>query len=78
MFDISADFHRSVKNVIHVKITQIVAGNDATANGMCTLLDADAVKVGTGPRSFCTTRMVASVGMPQLTAIWENMANKHH
>ena len=51
--------------------TQIVAGNIATAEGALALIDAgaDAVKVGIGPGSICTTRMVAGVGMPQLTAI---------
>jgi IMP dehydrogenase len=51
--------------------TQIVAGNIATAEGAEALMDAgaDAVKVGIGPGSICTTRMVAGVGVPQLTAI---------
>ena len=50
---------------------QIVAGNVATAEATRSLIDAgaDAVKVGIGPGSICTTRMVAGVGMPQLTAI---------
>ncbi|MEL6169439.1 MAG: IMP dehydrogenase [Pseudomonadota bacterium] len=50
---------------------QIVAGNVATAEGTRALIDAgaDAVKVGIGPGSICTTRMVAGVGVPQLTAI---------
>jgi len=51
--------------------TQIVAGNVATAEGARALIDAgaDAVKVGIGPGSICTTRVVAGVGVPQLTAI---------
>ncbi len=51
--------------------TQIVAGNIATAEGAEALIDAgaDAVKVGIGPGSICTTRMVAGVGVPQLTAV---------
>jgi len=51
--------------------TQIVAGNIATAGGAQALIDAgaDAVKVGIGPGSICTTRIVAGVGVPQLTAI---------
>ena len=51
--------------------TQIVAGNVATADGAKALMDAgaDAVKVGIGPGSICTTRIVAGVGMPQLTAV---------
>ena len=51
--------------------TQIVAGNVATAAATATLINsgADAIKVGIGPGSICTTRMVAGVGVPQLTAI---------
>jgi IMP dehydrogenase len=51
--------------------TQIVAGNIATAGGAQALVDAgaDAVKVGIGPGSICTTRIIAGVGVPQLTAI---------
>ncbi|MGH7015222.1 MAG: IMP dehydrogenase [Stellaceae bacterium] len=51
--------------------TQIVAGNIATLEGAEALIDAgaDAVKVGIGPGSICTTRIVAGVGVPQLTAI---------
>ena len=50
---------------------QIMAGNVATGEATRTLIDAgaDAVKVGIGPGSICTTRMVAGVGVPQLTAI---------
>ena len=50
---------------------QIIAGNVATRDGAQALIDAgaDAVKVGIGPGSICTTRMVAGVGVPQLTAI---------
>ncbi|MEM1352091.1 MAG: IMP dehydrogenase [Pseudomonadota bacterium] len=52
---------------------QIVAGNVATAEATRALIDAgaDAVKVGIGPGSICTTRMVAGVGVPQLTAIMD-------
>jgi IMP dehydrogenase len=52
---------------------QVIAGNVATADGTKALIDAgaDAVKVGIGPGSICTTRVVAGVGMPQLTAIME-------
>ncbi|WP_133488252.1 IMP dehydrogenase [Aliiroseovarius marinus] len=50
---------------------QVVAGNVATGDATRALIDAgaDAVKVGIGPGSICTTRMVAGVGVPQLTAI---------
>ena len=52
---------------------QIIAGNVATAEATRALVDAgaDAVKVGIGPGSICTTRMVAGVGVPQLTAIMD-------
>jgi IMP dehydrogenase len=52
---------------------QVVAGNIATAEGAQALIDAgtDAIKVGIGPGSICTTRVVAGVGMPQFTAILE-------
>ena len=53
--------------------TQIIGGNIATADGARALIDAgvDAVKVGIGPGSICTTRMIAGVGVPQLTAIMD-------
>ncbi|HUG63448.1 MAG TPA: IMP dehydrogenase [Methylomirabilota bacterium] len=55
---------------------QVIAGNVATAEGTKALIDAgaDAVKVGIGPGSICTTRIVAGVGVPQLTAIMESVA----
>jgi IMP dehydrogenase len=55
---------------------QVVAGNVATPEGVKALIDAgaDAVKVGIGPGSICTTRVVAGVGMPQLTAIMDAVA----
>jgi IMP dehydrogenase len=51
--------------------TQVIVGNIATADGARALIEAgaDAVKVGIGPGSICTTRMVAGVGVPQFTAI---------
>ncbi len=51
----------------------VIAGNVATADGATSLMDAgaDAVKVGVGPGSICTTRVIAGVGVPQITAIME-------
>ncbi len=51
--------------------TQVIVGNIATAEGALAVIEAgaDAVKVGIGPASICTTRMVAGVGVPQFTAI---------
>jgi len=52
---------------------QVIGGNIATREGAQALIDAgaDAVKVGVGPGSICTTRVVAGVGVPQVTAIYE-------
>ena len=59
----------------------VIAGNIATAEGAQALIDAGAhaVKVGIGPGSICTTRIVAGVGVPQLSAIYDvvNVARKH-
>lgn len=60
---------------------QVIAGNVATGEAVQALIDAgaDAVKVGIGPGSICTTRIVAGVGVPQLSAIMEcaDMGAKH-
>ncbi|MGA9290258.1 MAG: IMP dehydrogenase [Anaerobacillus sp.] len=59
----------------------IIAGNVATAEGTKALIDAgaDVVKVGIGPGSICTTRVIAGVGVPQITAVYEcaTEARKH-
>lgn len=62
---------RSIKQ--HFPEMQVIAGNVATADGAQALVQAgcDAVKVGIGPGSICTTRIVAGVGVPQLSAIDE-------
>ncbi|MFD2251369.1 IMP dehydrogenase [Pseudochelatococcus lubricantis] len=58
---------------------QVIAGNVATAAGTQALIDAgaDAVKIGIGPGSICTTRIVAGVGVPQLTAIMDSAEVAH-
>ena len=58
---------------------QIIGGNIATAEGAEALINAgaDAIKIGIGPGSICTTRMVAGVGVPQLTAVMEASAMCH-
>ena len=71
--------HGHSKNVINIlrevkskfKGIDVVVGNIATANAAEELIKAgaDAVKVGIGPGSICTTRVVAGVGVPQLTAV---------
>ncbi len=74
-----------VKSVAKVKKAfpnvQLVAGNVATAEGTKALIDAgaDCVKVGIGPGSICTTRIVAGIGVPQITAIFDaaEEASKH-
>ena len=63
----------AVKRIKAESNVQVVAGNVATAAATAALIDAgaDGVKVGIGPGSICTTRMVAGVGVPQLTAIMD-------
>ena len=71
----SAMVARAVERVRHLSNdVQIVAGNVATAEATRSLIDAgaDGVKVGIGPGSICTTRVVAGVGVPQLTAVMQS------
>jgi IMP dehydrogenase len=68
--------HAVVEMVARLKATvsvDVIGGNVATAAGTRALVDAgaDAVKIGVGPGSICTTRVVAGAGMPQITAIYE-------
>jgi len=70
----NTDVGRAVERVKSVSNSvQVIAGNVATAAAARTLADsgADAIKVGIGPGSICTTRIVAGVGVPQLTAVME-------
>ena len=69
------DVARAVERVKKLSNSaQVIAGNVATAEATRALIDAgaDAIKVGIGPGSICTTRIVAGVGVPQLTAIMES------
>lgn len=71
----------TVKEIRKRHDIQIIAGNIATADAAADLIDAgvDALKVGIGPGSICTTRVISGVGMPQLTAIANvrSVADKH-
>ena len=62
-----------VRRIAGTNRAQVVGGNVATREGAQALIDAgaDGVKVGVGPGSICTTRVVAGVGVPQVTAIYE-------
>ena len=74
---------RVLESVLRIKKisnnVQVIAGNVATADGTRALIDsgADAVKIGIGPGSICTTRIVAGVGVPQLTAIMDSAEAAH-
>ena len=68
------DVARAVERVKQLSNSvQVIAGNVATAEATAALIDAgaDGVKVGIGPGSICTTRVVAGVGVPQLTAVMD-------
>ena len=71
----------TIKNVKAELLVDVIAGNVATREGAKALIEAgaDAVKVGIGPGSICTTRIVAGVGVPQISAIEECVeeANKY-
>ncbi|MEX0978877.1 MAG: IMP dehydrogenase, partial [Pirellulales bacterium] len=69
----SANVIETVKNLKKRWNIDVVAGNVATAAGCRDLIDAgaDAIKVGIGPGSICTTRIISGVGVPQITAIYE-------
>ena len=67
------DMVRRIKADASFAHIDVIGGNVATREGAQALINAgvDAVKVGVGPGSICTTRIVAGVGVPQVTAIWE-------
>lgn len=64
----------------HFPNLDVIVGNVATAEGALALAEAgaDAIKVGVGPGSICTTRIVAGVGMPQLSAVYESAKAVKH
>ena len=68
------DMVRRIKADSSFDHIDVIGGQAATREGAQALIDAgvDAVKVGVGPGSICTTRIVAGVGVPQITAIWES------
>lgn len=75
--DVAHGHHKNVINLVKqlksLEFPRVIAGNIATYEGALALMDAgaDAIKVGIGPGSVCTTREVTGVGIPQLTAIQE-------
>ncbi|MFC0409844.1 IMP dehydrogenase [Roseomonas elaeocarpi] len=76
----SAGVLRSVERVKQMSNSvQVIAGNIATPEAAIALIEAgaDAIKIGIGPGSICTTRIVAGVGVPQLTAVLESAAAAH-
>jgi IMP dehydrogenase len=76
----SAGVLRAVSAIKQISnAVEIIAGNVATPEGAIALIEAgaDAVKIGIGPGSICTTRIVAGVGVPQFTAVLETAAACH-
>jgi len=69
----SVNVIKTVKEIKRKWDIDVVAGNVATSQGCEDLIaaGADAVKVGIGPGSICTTRVISGVGLPQITAIWQ-------
>ena len=69
----SANVIDTVRNLKDRYEIEVVAGNVATNEGAIDLIraGADAIKVGIGPGSICTTRVISGVGVPQITAIYE-------
>lgn len=70
---LALDMIRRLKSDSAFSDVQIIGGNVATRQGAQAMIDAgvDAVKIGVGPGSICTTRVVAGVGVPQLTAVYD-------
>ena len=72
----------AIKKIKKTFDIELIAGNIATADAAASLIDAgvDALKVGIGPGSICTTRIIAGVGVPQLTAVQDvySIAKKHN
>ncbi len=76
----NAEVSRAVERVKKLSShVQVIAGNVATAAATRALIDAgaDGIKVGIGPGSICTTRIVAGVGVPQLTAVMDSAEEAH-
>jgi len=67
------DIIRALKKDKAFAAIDVIGGNIATRSGAKAIIDAgaDAIKVGVGPGSICTTRVVAGVGVPQITAVYE-------
>src|SRR5207302_816567 len=69
----SSNVIQTVREIKRRFSIEVIAGNIATAEGARALVDAgaDSVKVGIGPGSICTTRVISGVGVPQITAIYQ-------